>query len=358
MRGARAAGDPIRVLIVEDSAVMRRLLTHILSQAPGIEVAGAAESARAARKLILRHQPDVMTLDVQMPGESGLSFLAGLMSTHPMPVVMVSAYTQAGAETTMAALKLGAVDFVAKPSEELGRGIEDLQEELIGKVRAAALSRVVRRTKSSPPLPPAAFPRTEECVVAIGSSMGGAEALSEILPRLPVQSPGILIVQHMPEKFTRTFANRLDDISAIRVKEAQSGDRILPGQALLAPGNRHMALRRSSLGYSVEVHDGPKVWSCRPSVDVLFASMAQIAGKSGVGVILTGMGKDGVDGIARMKCEGARTIAQDEETSVVFGMPKEAIGTGAVDYVLPLEEIPARLAEILREGERPSPAKR
>jgi len=335
----------IKVLIVDDSAVMRQILTDILSRDPGIEVVGAASDPIFAREKILRLQPDVITLDVEMPRMDGLTFLEKLMRAHPMPVVMISSLTDRGCQTTLRALELGAVDFVSKPKVDVAGGTAQLAGEIIEKVKAASKARIVglrKRFSNEPPQPLAlqALIKSTHQVIAIGASTGGTEALREVLEPLPADAPGIVMVQHMPEKFTRSFANRLDSLSRVRVKEAEDGDRILPGHALLAPGNFHMEVIRNGAEYRVRVFSADPVNRHRPSVDVLFHSCARYLGANAVGVILTGMGDDGARGLLEMRRAGARTIAQDEASCVVFGMPREAIELGAAERVLSLAEIP------------------
>jgi two-component system chemotaxis response regulator CheB len=339
----------IRVLIVDDSALMRQALTLLLQRDPQIEVVGAAADPFIARDKIKTLNPDVLTLDVEMPRMDGLTFLEKLMRGHPMPVVMVSSLTEAGCETTLRALELGAVDFVTKPRVDLREHLDELAQEVTGKVRAAACARIqpprARETRAEKremtPSPPgsAALTRTTDKIIAVGASTGGTEALKDFLTMLPADAPGVLIVQHMPEKFTRSFAERCDQLCTIRVKEAADGDRVLVGHALIAPGNFHMALRRSGAQYYVLIHSDPPVNRHRPSVDVLFHSVADCAGRNAVGVIMTGMGADGARGLLAMREAGARTIAQDEATCVVFGMPKEAIALGAAEAVAPLPRI-------------------
>jgi two-component system, chemotaxis family, protein-glutamate methylesterase/glutaminase len=335
----------IKVLIVDDSALIRQLLTEILSSDPELEVVGVANDPYAAREKILRLEPDVLTLDVEMPRMDGITFLEKIMRGRPTPVVMVSSLTEKGCETTIRALELGAVDFVAKPKLDVRTGTIELADEIIAKVKTAAHSKAFGRHKLSPPQP---FPsRTQALakstykVIAIGASTGGTEALREVITVLPPDTPGIVMVQHMPEKFTTSFANRLDSLSRIRVKEAQDGDRILPGHALLAPGNFQMEVLRSGAEYKVKVFSGPAVNRHRPSVDVLFRSCARYLGANAVGVILTGMGDDGARGLVAMREAGARTVAQDEASCVVFGMPREAIAMGGAEEVASLEKIPA-----------------
>jgi len=349
--------NKVRVLIVDDSAAMRQLLTAILSSDPMIEVVGAAQDPYYARDKIKALQPDVITLDVEMPRMDGITFLEKLMHGHPMPVVMVSSLTQAGCDVTLHALELGAVDFFPKPTVDTLSGVSDGAAEIIAKVKAAAHARVHRRDASqiTPTRPSvsqvagggvaSAFRLTNQ-IIALGASTGGTEALRAILTELPSATPGIVIVQHMPPGFTASFAERMDRCCAIRVKEAEDGDRVLPGHALLAPGNFHMALRRKGAEYTVRVYSGERVNLHRPSVDVLFDSVAVQAGKNAVGAILTGMGNDGAAGLLHMRDAGARTIAQDEASCIVFGMPREAIECGAAEFVMPLSRIPAELIKL------------
>jgi two-component system, chemotaxis family, protein-glutamate methylesterase/glutaminase len=344
----------IRVLIVDDSALMRQILTELLSQDPGIEVVGTAPDPYIAREKIKALNPDVLTLDVEMPRMDGLTFLEKLMAGHPMPVVMVSSLTETGCQTTMRALELGAVDFFTKPKIDLRDGMDEQSRDLIAKVKGAACAKVRRLARrgdgaspasSSPPVSasgvPTAMLKTTDTIIAIGASTGGTEAIRELLQDLPPNTPPIVITQHMPEKFTRTFADRLDSLCRISVKEAEDGDSVLPGHALIAPGSYHMTLVRSGARYSVRLNQEPPVNRHRPSVDVMFRSVARHAGANSVGVILTGMGGDGAAGLFEMKQAGAYTIAQDEDSCVVFGMPKEAIKLGGVDKVLPLSQIPS-----------------
>lgn len=353
----------IRVLIVDDSALIRQFLSHLLSQDPNIEVVGVAHDPTGAWKKIEALRPDVLTLDVEMPHMDGLTFLEKLMATTPMPVLMVSSLTEHGCETALRALELGAVDIVTKPKVDIRLGMEELAEELIEKVKAAAVARVRGKAYvATPTIVPsvarhalrAAPPmiKTTDTIVAIGSSTGGTEAVKEVLEALPPNSPPILITQHMPERFTKTWADRMNSLCRISVKEAEDGDSVLPGHALIAPGNYHMTLVRSGARYLVRLNQDPPVNRHRPSVDVTFASVAKHAGGNSVGIILTGMGNDGAAGLLQMKQSGAYTIAQNESTCVVFGMPKEAIQAGAVDAVLPLGDIPNALLRQLREGGR------
>jgi two-component system, chemotaxis family, protein-glutamate methylesterase/glutaminase len=342
----------IRVLVVDDSAVVRQTLSRLLSEDPEIEVIATAGDPFVAADRIAEQVPDVITLDIEMPRMDGLTFLKKLMAQHPIPVVICSSLADEGAQSTLRALDYGAVDIIAKPRLGTRQFLEDSQIALCNVVKGAASARVqaMRAPHRVEPkltadviLPRAAHAMVEttEKVVVVGSSTGGTEALKVLLERLPADSPGIVIVQHMPELFTRAFASRLDGLCAITVKEAESNDTVLRGRALIAPGNHHLLLKRSGARYHVEVKDGPLVCRHRPSVDVLFRSAARYAGRNGVGVILTGMGDDGARGMLEMKEAGAVTVAQDEATSVVFGMPKEAIKLNAVDKVLPLESIAA-----------------
>ena len=341
---------PYKVLIVDDSSLMRQLLTEILSSDPELEVIGTAGDPFIAREKIKALSPDVLTLDIEMPRMDGLTFLEKLMRGHPMPVVMISSLTERGAETTLRALSLGAVDFVSKPKLDVANGTIEQTSEIIAKVKAAA--RVKVRGVTTPvtgPVELAAgchFSATHK-VVAVGSSTGGTEALKDLLSPLPADFPGLVMVQHMPEAFTRPFSERLNSLCRIRVQEAKDGDRILPGHALLAPGGHQMEVVRHGMAYAVRVYRGERVNRHLPSVDVLFSSCAKQLGKNAVGVLLTGMGADGAKGMLEMKEAHAFTIAQNEATCVVFGMPREAILLGAVDQVLPLGSIPAALLQRL-----------
>jgi two-component system chemotaxis response regulator CheB len=340
---------PYKVLIVDDSALMRQLLTKIIGSDPDLTVVGTAGDPFVAREKIIALRPDVLTLDIEMPRMDGLTFLEKLMRGHPMPVVMISSLTSKGADTTLRALSLGAIDYIAKPKLDVSNGTIEQAEEIIARVKVAAKAKVRCATaKSSPPAAFAGkaihFSATHK-VVAIGASTGGTEALKELLAPLPADFPGIVIVQHMPESFTHQFADRLDSMCKIRVQEARDGDRILPGHALLAPGGHQMSVIRRGMEYAVHVYRGERVNRHIPSVDVLFSSCAHSLGKNAVGVILTGMGADGARGMLEMKQAEAFNIAQDESTSVVFGMPREAILIGAVDQVLPLTQIPGALQQ-------------
>lgn len=341
----------IRVLTVDDSALMRQVLAMLLAKDPEIEVIGSAPDPYIAREKIKALNPDVLTLDVEMPKMDGITFLEKLMRGHPMPVVMVSSLTEVGCETTMRALELGAVDFITKPKIDLREGMEEVAQDLIVKVKTAAVANVTRRVAgekrpagyaagaASRSADSQAMIKTTDTIIAIGASTGGTEAVKQVLEMLPPHTPPVLITQHMPERFTKTWANRMNSLCRISVKEAEDGDSVLPGHALVAPGNFHMTLVRSGARYTVRINQDTPVNRHRPSVDVMFASVARYAGANAVGVILTGMGGDGAREMLTMKQAGAFTIAQDEATCVVFGMPKEAIKAGAVDKVLPLDDI-------------------
>jgi two-component system chemotaxis response regulator CheB len=340
----------LRVLIVDDSASVRQVLKEVLESDPRIEVMGAASDPYAAVEHIKREVPDVITLDIEMPRMDGLTFLQKIMSQHPIPVVICSSLAERGAASTLRALEYGAVEIIAKPRMGSKQFLQESAETLIQAVKTAASARVRVLTKRDAAAPKlcadailsrgtAAMLETTEKIVVIGASTGGTEALRELLEVLPADAPGIVIVQHMPEVFTRAFANRLDTLCRISVKEAESNDTVLRGRALIAPGNRHTLLKRSGARYYVEVRDGPLVCRHRPSVDVLFRSAARYAGANCVAAILTGMGDDGARGMLEMKQAGAFTIAQDEATSVVFGMPNEAIKRGGVDLIKPLPAI-------------------
>jgi len=340
----------IRVLIVDDSALMRQLLTALLSSDPAIEVVGTAPDPLVAREKIKALNPDVVTLDVEMPRMDGLAFLEKLMTLRPMPVVMVSSLTERGAEVTLKALELGAVDIVCKPTDLAVSGMGPQGRELIDKVKAAAAARV--RPLSAIPsqgspgrLAVTTIYKSTDRLVAIGSSTGGVEALRDIVTALPPDAPPIVITQHIPPKFSASFANRLDGLSAVRVKEAADGERIVAGHVFIAPGDRHLAVRRSGAALITHVYDGPLVSGHKPSVDVLFHSVADACGAKSVGVILTGMGRDGSDGLLAMRQAGAATVGEDEASCVVYGMPKAARENGAVERELPLSRI---AEEILR----------
>ncbi len=344
----------IKVLIVDDSAVVRKIFSEELAKEPDIEVVGTAPDPFVARDKIVLLKPHVITLDIEMPRMDGLTFLKKLMKHFPLPVIIVSSLTPKGSQMAVEALESGAVEVLAKPGASYSVG--DMSVQLKEKIRAAARTRVGRAVASASPGPTSLAPlsssltETTQKVIAIGTSTGGTEALKEVLLQMPVNIPGIVIVQHMPANFTTAFAERLNKLCRIEVKEAEDGDSILNGRALIAPGNFHMLLRRSGAKYYVNIKDGPLVHHQRPAVDVLFNSVAQYAGANAVGAILTGMGADGAQGLLKMKQAGAKTIAQDEASCVVFGMPKEAVKLGAADRVAPLNRIPHEIIHFLNNS--------
>ena len=373
--------NPIRVMIVDDSAVVRQVVKQALAQDPGIEVLGAASDPLFAIEHMKRQWPDVIVLDIEMPRMDGLTFLKKIMSEHPTPVVICSSLAEKGAEATMNALAAGAVTVITKPKMGLKQFLEDSSNDIVHAVKAAARANV-RKLQSRPaaaaspgsataaagftPRPKlsadaviaspgsglgsgANMVRTTERIVAIGTSTGGTQALEAVLTRLPAVCPGIVIVQHMPERFTAMFAERLNGLCKIEVREARHGDRVVPGRALIAPGGKHMMLSRSGAQYTVEVVDGPLVNRHRPSVDVLFRSCAKFAGRNALGVIMTGMGDDGARGLKEMRDAGSQTVAEDESTCVVFGMPKEAIRMGGAEAILPLDRIPNAIMQSARD---------
>jgi len=344
----------IKVLVVDDSAVVRQTLASIFESDPEIEVIDTAVDPYFAAKKIQTEVPDVITLDIEMPRMDGLTFLRKIMSQHPIPVVIISSLTEEGTKTALKAIEYGAVEIITKPQLGTKTFFEESRIRLCDVVKAASKAKLHRKQFAIPAIEvkpklsaDAVLARTSshsmikttDMVVAVGASTGGTEALSVFLQALPSDSHGIVIVQHMPELFTKSFANRLNEICRITVKEAENGDTVIRGRALIAPGNKHMLLRRSGARYYVEIVDGPLVNRHRPAVDVLFRSTAQYAGANALGIIMTGMGDDGAKGLLEMKEAGARTIAQDEYTCVVFGMPKEAIKLNAADHVLPLDKI-------------------
>jgi len=349
----------IRVLIVDDSATVRQAMTAILEEDPEIEVMGAAGDPFAAAQRIKKEVPDVITLDVEMPRMDGITFLRKLMAQHPIPVVMCSSLVEAGSQTLMQALEAGAVDVIEKPKIGVAEQLSESKIQICDTIKAAARARLgdsrkpaleplspEKKLTADAMLPPPArhaMARTTETIICMGASTGGTQSLTEVLVALPAAAPGIVIVQHMPERFTTSFANRLDSLCEVAVKEAADGDAVLRGRVLIAPGNYHTILERSGAKYYVSVKPGPLVSRHRPSVDVLFRSAANAAGANAVGVIMTGMGDDGARGLAEMKEAGAFTIAQDEASSIVFGMPKEAIARGCVDKIVPLQNIAAEM---------------
>ena len=344
----------IRVLVVDDSAVIRSILSRVLAAEPGIEVVGAAPDPFVARDMIVEREPDVVVLDVEMPRMDGLTFLRKLMEHYPIPVIILSSLTPAGSELALQALKLGAIDVLCKPGAAYTLG--NMASDLVETIRAASGARVRRQVADCCLAPEArtfsALAETTNQILAIGASTGGTVAIERILTSMPPGTPGIVVVQHMPPHFTRAFAERLNAICAIEVREAEEGDSVITGVALIAPGGHHMALRRDGARYFVSIKQGPPVNRHCPSVDVLFNSVAHCAGRNAVGAILTGMGADGAKGLLGMREAGARTLAQDESSCVVFGMPKVAIELGGAEEVVPLEGIPARLLELARRPAR------
>lgn len=345
----------IRVLCVDDSALIRSLMTEIINSQPDMVVVATASDPLIARDLVKQHNPDVMTLDVEMPRMDGLEFLEKLMRLRPMPVVMVSSLTEHGSEAALRALELGAIDFVTKPRLGIRDGLLSYTELIAGKIRIAAAARLLPLRRGSPgntsaaavPLLRSPLLSTEKLII-IGASTGGTEAIREVLQPLPPDCPGIMIAQHMPAGFTRSFAERLSSLCRIKVSEAVQGERILPGHAYIAPGGFHLSLVRSGANYVAQVDLAPPVNRHRPSVDVLFDSAARYAGKNAIGVLLTGMGRDGANGLLRMRQAGSYTLAQDEASCVVFGMPREAIALGAAHEVVPLQCMSQRVMAHLR----------
>ena len=352
----------IKVVIVDDSALIRSVMTEIINSQSDMSVVGTAADPLVARDLIKQTNPDVLTLDVEMPRMDGLEFLEKLMRLRPMPVVMVSSLTERGSEIALRALELGAIDFVTKPRLGVRDGLLNYTELIAGKIRVAASARLLPSRHASAQRPAADHAQepllrspllSTEKLIIIGASTGGTEAIREVLQPLPPDAPAVLIAQHMPPGFTRSFAQRLDGLCRIHVKEAEHGERVLPGYAYIAPGGYHLSLARSGANYVAHLDQEPPVNRHRPSIDVLFDSAAKHAGKNAIGMILTGMGKDGAEGLLRMKRAGAHTLAQDEASCVVYGMPREAVALGAVDEVSPLNEISRRVLAHLRTfGER------
>lgn len=344
----------ITVICVDDSALVRHLMTEIINSQPDMEVVATAPDPLVARELIKRHNPDVLTLDVEMPRMDGLDFLEKLMRLRPMPVLMVSSLTQRGSEITLRALELGAVDFVAKPSLGIREGLLDYADLIADKIRATsrARPRAINASIAAPAMLKRPLSSTEKLII-VGASTGGTEAIRALLQPMPPDCPGMLITQHMPAGFTRSFAQRLNQICTIAVAEATHGERVLPGHAYIAPGDMHMRLARSGANYIIELDHSEPVNRHRPSVDVLFHSAARTAGKNAIGVILTGMGRDGAAGMLAMREAGARTLAQDEASCVVFGMPREAIAMGGADEIVPLSQMSERvLANLATFGAR------
>ena len=347
----------IKVLIIDDSALIRSILKEVINSYPDMQAIGAAANPLQAREMIRTLNPDVLTLDVEMPEMDGLTFLEKLMRLRPMPVLMISSLTEKGSDAALHALELGAVDFLAKPKLGIVEGMREYADDIAAKVRIAYQSKSRNARQSSAPL--AVLPdvanriTSTEKVIILGASTGGTEAIKEFLLRMPADAPGILIAQHMPEAFTKSFAVRLDSLCKIKVVEAQGNERVLPGHAFIAPGHSHLLLKRSGANYMTELSQAAPVNHHRPSVEVLFRSAAKNAGPNVIGVMLTGMGKDGANAMLEMRQAGAYNFAQNEETCVVFGMPREAIAVGAVDEVVPIQEMTSRvLSRLAQSGAR------
>ncbi|HEC07653.1 MAG TPA: chemotaxis response regulator protein-glutamate methylesterase [Thiolapillus brandeum] len=364
----------IRVLIIDDSALVRNMLKRILEQDPQIEVVGSAADAYIAREKIKKLHPDVLTLDVEMPKMNGIAFLKNLMRLHPLPVVMVSSLTTKGAEVTLEALELGAIDFVSKPQGDFAASLEEVSQEIIRKVKMAArantraarkhpaVSLSVEEKQSVDAIIPSGSAKPLAAglppLIAIGASTGGTEAIRDVLVELPEDMPAMVITQHIPPGFSTAFAQRMNRLSRLLVHEARDGQRIEPGNVYIAPGAYHLLVARDNSGYYCKLSDGPRVNRHKPSVDVLFRSVAQVAGKKATGVILTGMGDDGARSLLEMREAGARTIAQDEDSSVVWGMPGAAVKQGAAEQILPLEKIPSALLYMQQAARRTRPPRR
>ncbi|UCD66799.1 MAG: chemotaxis response regulator protein-glutamate methylesterase [Deltaproteobacteria bacterium] len=344
----------IRVLIVDDSALVCKILKERLSREPGIEVVGTAPDAYGARDKIVQLRPDVMTLDVEMPRMNGVEFLRRLMPQYPIPVIMVSSLTKKGTRIAIESLEAGAVDFVTKPSADLGHGLENMLMELCTKIKIASTANVshwkekrIQLPSEQRILPVKKFKKSEEKVIAIGASTGGIEAITEIVSKFPAETPGVVVVQHMPPVFTTMFADRLNSKSAMLVKEAVNGDMIKPGLVLVAPGNKHLRVEKSGSRFQVKISEEDKVCGHRPSVEVMMQSIAKYVGANSIGIMLSGMGSDGAKGMLAMRKSGARTLAQDEATSVVYGMPKEAFQCGGAECLMPLQKIAAEVIRLL-----------
>jgi two-component system, chemotaxis family, protein-glutamate methylesterase/glutaminase len=345
----------IRVLVVDDSALMRKMLVELLSRDKGIEVVATAKDPYEARERLVEHRPDVMTLDVEMPRMDGVTFLEKVMQHFPVRTVVISAVTAEGSDIALKMLEIGAVDIIPKPTLEFAGSLTAISEMLASRIRTASEARLLPRLKSPQAVKPATSSGlidATERIIAIASSTGGTEALKVVVANIPEESPGILVVQHMPPVFTKTYAQVLQRLTKLRVKEAEHGDKVLPGQVLIAPGNFHMELARSGNLYTVQLHQKPPLHGVRPAADFLMQSVAKLAGPNAVGVILTGMGRDGADGLLAMKRAGSYNIAQDEATSVVFGMPKEAIKLGAIDEVLPVDRVAESIVRALKKMQK------
>ena len=338
---------PIKVLVVDDSALIRHILSEIVTREPALTLVGAAPDAYAAKRMVQEFKPDVITLDIEMPKVDGLRFLEVMMKAMPTPVVMISTLTERGADATLRALELGAVDFMAKPKLGVAEGMAEYAALIVEKIKAAANSTLGHPTQTRCTKHASMRYTGTEKLIGIGASTGGTEAIKDVIMHFPRNAPATIISQHMPPGFTTTYAKRLDSLCEITVKEAQGGERLLPGFAYLAPGNKHVKVERSSADYRLILDDGPKVSGHKPSVDVMFNSLAEHAGANAVGVLLTGMGRDGAAGLKHMHSKGSVTFCQDEKTCVIFGMPKVAIEMGGASYVKPLEALSDAILDTL-----------
>lgn len=337
----------IRVLVVDDSALIRALLSEIIQSEPDLDLVGAAPNAYVARDMVNEHAPDVITLDVEMPKVDGLTFLAGLMKARPTPVLMISTLTEGGADVTLRALELGAIDYISKPKIDIKAGIAEYQEQIVAKIKSTATARIRYDTQVQPVAAQKLSIHSTEKIIAVGASTGGTEAIKTFLMQLPANCPAVVITQHMPSGFTTKFAERLNGLCSMTVREAKDGERLLPGHAYLAPGDFHLRVERSGADYVARLSDDERVSGHKPSVDVMFSALADSAGQNIVAVLMTGMGKDGAHGMQKLFNIGAFTLAQDEATCVVFGMPKEAIRLGVVHRVCALEELAPAVLEQL-----------
>ena len=339
----------IKVLVVDDSALIRSLLGEIIRQEPGMQLVGSAADAFIAKDMVMALEPDVITLDIEMPKIDGLTFLDRLMKARPTPVLMISTLTEKGADATIKSLELGAIDFIAKPKIDVARGLNNYQQEIVEKIRIAARSKPRPRSATQKTANiPISYQGTET-IVGIGASTGGTEAIREVLQQLSPAFPATIVTQHMPPAFTKSFAKRLDALCDIKVKEAADGERILPGNVYIAPGDKHLKLTRHGADYRIKLDDGPLVSGHKPSVDVMFQSMAETVGKNAIATILTGMGKDGSKGMLALREAGAITMAQDEATCVVYGMPKAAVDIGATEHVFPLDKMSKALTKAVEK---------
>lgn len=340
----------IKVLVVDDSALIRSLLAEIIKQAPGLELVGAAPDAYVAKDMVKQLNPDVITLDIEMPKVDGLTFLDRLMKARPTPVLMISTLTEQGADATIKSLELGAIDFIPKPKLNVARGLGEYQQEIITKIKIAATSKPKQRTEglSRVKAIPLNYKGTET-IVGIGASTGGTEAIRQVLQQLSPAFPATIVTQHMPPTFTKSFAARLNALCDMRVKEAEDGERILPGSAYIAPGDKHLTIVKSGADYRIRLDDGPLVSGHKPSVDVMFNSLAKVVGSNTIATILTGMGKDGAQGMVNLKAQGAITMAQDEKSCVVYGMPKAAVDMGGTDTIVPLEKMSQALTKAVEK---------